>query len=174
MRAVLDLGVDMINDILGFQDQSSVDAVLDSNCAVCLMHILGEPRTMQNNPVYQNVIQEVHDFLQKGAHRLRSAGISQDRIVLDPGFGFGKTVEHNYTMLKHLQKVMVADYPSLLGMSRKSMIGAITGKPASDRLGGSIATVLAGVTKGAHIFRVHDVAQTVDAIKIWAAIEQRG
>lgn len=172
MRRVLQDGVDMINDIRGFDSPDAIPAVLDADCALCLMHMQGEPRTMQRHPVYDDVVAEVHDYLAAGARRLRAAGISAQRIVLDPGFGFGKTVTHNYTLLHHLPQVMGADYPGLVGLSRKSMIGALTGRPAAQRLGGSVAAALAAAVRGAHILRVHDVADTVDALNIWSAIEQ--
>ncbi|WP_298018534.1 dihydropteroate synthase [uncultured Castellaniella sp.] len=172
MRLSVQAGADMINDIGGFTAPGALDAVRDAGCALCLMHMRGEPRTMQKDPVYADVVADVRDYLAAGARRLRDAGIAADRIVLDPGFGFGKTVAHNYALLRHLPQVMGNDYPSLLGLSRKSMIGAITGRPATQRLGGSIAAALAGATRGAHILRVHDVADTVDALRIWAAVEQ--
>ena len=137
MRAVLEAGADMINDIAGFSAQGAVEAVADADCALCLMHMRGEPRTMQDAPAYRDVVEEVRDYLDQGARRLRQAGVAADRIVLDPGFGFGKTAAHNYTLLKELPRVVGRDYPSLLGLSRKSMIGAVTGRPASRRLGGS-------------------------------------
>ncbi|MFA7474225.1 MAG: dihydropteroate synthase [Castellaniella sp.] len=172
MRAVLEAGADMINDIGGFSAPGAVEAVADTGCALCLMHMRGEPRTMQDAPFYQDVVAEVHDYLDQGARRLRQAGVAADRIVLDPGFGFGKTAEHNYTLLRRLPQAVGRDYPSLLGLSRKSMIGAVTGRPASRRLGGSVAAALAGAMRGAHILRVHDVADTVDALRVWSAVEQ--
>ena len=172
MRAVLEAGADMINDIAGFSAPGAVEAVADADCALCLMHMRGEPRTMQDAPAYRDVVEEVRDYLDQGARRLRQAGVAADRIVLDPGFGFGKTAAHNYTLLKELPRVVGRDYPSLLGLSRKSMIGAVTGRPASRRLGGSVAAALAGAIRGAHILRVHDVADTVDALRVWSAVEQ--
>ncbi|MFC4298084.1 dihydropteroate synthase [Castellaniella hirudinis] len=172
MRAALAAGADMINDIGGFSAPGAVQAVADADCALCLMHMRGEPRTMQDAPAYQDVVAEVHDYLNQGAQRLRRAGIDADRIVLDPGFGFGKTAAHNYTLLRDLPQAVGREYPSLLGLSRKSMIGAVTGRPASRRLGGSVAAALAGAIRGAHILRVHDVADTVDALRVWSAVEQ--
>lgn len=172
MRAVLEAGADMINDIAGFSAPGAAEAVADADCALCLMHMRGEPRTMQDAPAYRDVVEEVRDYLDQGARRLRQAGVAADRIVLDPGFGFGKTAAHNYTLLKELPRVVGRDYPSLLGLSRKSMIGAVTGRPASRRLGGSVAAALAGAIRGAHILRVHDVADTVDALRVWSAVEQ--
>jgi len=172
MLAALQSGADMINDIRGFGSESSVKAVTLSDCAVCLMHMQGEPRTMQHHPSYVDVVREVRDYLKAGARRLLDAGVSADRIVLDPGFGFGKTVAHNYTLLRELAAVAEPGYACLVGISRKSMIGAVTGRPAGQRLGGSIAAALAAVTRGAHIVRVHDVAETVSALKVWFEIER--
>ncbi|HEX7386864.1 MAG TPA: dihydropteroate synthase [Castellaniella sp.] len=172
MRVVLQVGADMINDIRGFGSAEAVEAVAASDCALCLMHMQGEPRTMQANPVYQDVVAEVRQYLFGGARRLQAAGVVAQRIVLDPGFGFGKSVDHNYTLLRELPSVVGTLYASLVGMSRKSMIGAVTGRPASQRLGGSIAVALAAVARGVHIVRVHDVADTVSALKVWARIEQ--
>lgn len=171
MIEAIRIGADMINDVTGFRDPAAISAVVNSDCALCLMHMLGEPRTMQQNPVYDDVVQEVHDYLLAGAQTLESAGVQADRIVLDPGFGFGKTVAHNYTMLRRLADVLPANYANLIGMSRKSMLGAITNRPASQRLGESIAAVLAAVSRGGNILRVHDVADTVAAIAIWQTVE---
>ena len=172
MRAALEAGADMINDIGGFAAPGAVEAVAGADCALGLMHMRGEPRTMQDAPSYQDVVTEVRAYLDQGARRLRQAGIAADRIVLDPGFGFGKTAAHNYTLLRQLPQAVGQDYPSLLGLSRKSMIGAVTGRPASRRLGGSVAAALAGAVRGAHILRVHDVADTVDALRVWSAVER--
>ncbi len=172
MRIVLQHGADMINDIGGFTAPGAVAAVADSGCALCLMHMRGEPRTMQDAPSYQDVVAEVGEFLAAGARRLRAAGVAAERIVLDPGFGFGKTAAHNYTLLRQLPQVVGTRYPSLVGVSRKSMIGAVTGRPASRRQGGSVAAALAAAVRGAHILRVHDVADTVDALRVWSAVEQ--
>ncbi|MGB7399283.1 dihydropteroate synthase [Castellaniella sp.] len=173
MRAAIASGAaDMINDIAGFASDAAVQVVRDAQCALCLMHMQGQPRTMQQDPVYTDVVREVHDYLQAGARRLLAAGVGANRIVLDPGFGFGKTVAHNYALLNQLPQVMGQQYPSLIGVSRKSMIGAITGRPAPERLGGSVAAALAATARGAHILRVHDVADTVGALQVWAAIEQ--
>lgn len=172
MRAALAAGADMINDVTGFAGSEAVQAVAGHDCALCLMHMQGRPRTMQEAPAYGDVVAEVHEFLASGAQRLRAAGVASDRIVLDPGFGFGKTVVHNYTLLAQWQKVVGAQYPGMCGVSRKSMLGAITGRPVTRRLGASVAAALAGAMRGAHILRVHDVADTVDALRVWAAVEQ--
>ncbi len=171
MRAVLSAGADMINDIMGFSAPGAIEAVADATCAVCVMHMRGEPRTMQRDPVYEDVVREVGEYLAGRARALRDHGVAPGRIVLDPGFGFGKTVAHNYTLLAHLRELGTGNYPFLLGMSRKSMIGAVTGRSVEQRLGGSIAAALAGAARGAHILRVHDVADTVDALKVWATVE---
>lgn len=173
MAAVLAANADMINDINGFRAPGAIDAVAASPaCAVCVMHMQGEPRTMQVHPVYNDVVREVRDFLAHRAQALRDQGVAARRIVLDPGFGFGKTLEHNYRLLRELSALRVGSYPFLLGVSRKSMLGQVTGRAADQRLGASVAAALAGVARGAQIIRVHDVADTVDAIKIWSIIEQ--
>lgn len=172
MAAVLAAGADMINDINGFRAPGAVEAVARTACGLCVMHMQGEPRTMQAHPVYDDVVGEVRAFLAQRVHVLRERGVAAARIVLDPGFGFGKALDHNYRLLRELQALRIEDYPFLLGMSRKSMIGQVTGRPADRRLGGSVAAALAGVVRGAEIIRVHDVADTVDAIKIWSIIEQ--
>lgn len=173
MTAVLAAGADMINDINGFLAPGAIEAVAASaSCGVCAMHMQGEPRTMQTHPVYNDVVSEVREFLAQRVAALRERGVAAGRIVLDPGFGFGKTQEHNYRLLRELRALRVGSYPFLVGLSRKSMIGQVTGRAADQRLGGSVAAALAGVMRGAEIIRVHDVADTVDAIKIWSVIEQ--
>jgi len=173
MRAVLDAGADMVNDICGFRSDAAVAAVAASNCGLCAMHMQGEPRTMQDAPTYQNVVSEVADFLAARARALRAAGVERGRIVLDPGIGFGKTVAQNLTLLRDLAtlRALTEHYPLLIGVSRKSMVGHITGKPVDQRLPGSLAAMLAGVARGASIVRVHDVAATVDALAVWRAIQ---
>lgn len=163
-------GVDMINDINGFRAPGAIEAVKDSDCALCVMHMLDNPATMQANPEYNDVVREVTDFLAERIAALTAAGIDKERLWIDPGFGFGKTVEHNYALLK-ASKQMVAELgvPLLAGLSRKSMIGAVTGKPIEQRLAGSIGGALAAVAHGAQIVRVHDVAETVDAMRVWQA-----
>ncbi len=170
MREAVLAGVDMINDINGFRAPGAIDAVKDSDCALCVMHMLNNPTTMQANPEYNDVVREVTSFLAERIAVLTAAGIDKERLWIDPGFGFGKTVEHNYALLK-AGKQMVAELgvPLLAGLSRKSMIGAITGKPVEQRLAGSIGGALAAVAQGAQIVRVHDVAETVDALRVWQA-----
>ena len=172
MRAVLDAGADMINDIYGFRKPGAIEAVAQSRCGVCVMHMKGEPRTMQEAPEYADLLGEIGVFLGARAQRLRAAWVDPRRIVLDPGFGFGKTMDQNYQLLRRLSSLRVSSYPLLVGLSRKSMIGAATGKPVQDRLAGSVAAALACVARGAAIVRVHDVAETVDALRVWHCAEQ--
>jgi dihydropteroate synthase len=168
---VLDAGVDMINDIYGFRLAGAIDAVAQSTCGLCVMHMQGEPKTMQQAPRYDDVLHDVQDFLHQRLQVMDAAGIDRKRIVLDPGFGFGKTPEQNYLMLRRLNEIDGQGLPWLLGLSRKSMIGHVTGRVPAERVGGSVAAALAGVARGASIIRVHDVAATVDAVKVWQAIE---
>ncbi|MDR6389424.1 dihydropteroate synthase [Paraburkholderia phenoliruptrix] len=175
MRRALSAGADLINDIWGFRMPGAVEAVRESNCGLCVMHMLGEPQTMQlGEPVYGDVVGEVSQFLEERVAVLRQAGIARERISVDPGFGFGKAVvEHNYALLARLADTAPRaepPYPVLAGMSRKSMIGAVTGRPAPERVAGSVAAAVLAAERGAAIVRVHDVAQTVDALKVWAAL----
>ena len=173
MRATLDAGADMINDIYGFRQPGAVEAVAQSRCGLCVMHMKGEPRTMQAlPPEYTDLIGEIGLFLGSRAQKLRAAWVDPRRIVLDPGFGFGKTADQNFQLLRRLSSLRSTGYPLLIGLSRKNMIGQATGRPIGDRLSGSIAAALACVSRGASIVRVHDVAATVDALKVWHAAEQ--
>ncbi|KQQ89148.1 dihydropteroate synthase [Massilia sp. Leaf139] len=170
MREAIIAGADMINDINGFRAPGAIEAVKDSDCGLCIMHMQGTPQDMQAQPVYQDVVREVIDFLRERVDALLAAGIERERICLDPGLGFGKTVEHNYALLRATARIEEElDLPVLIGLSRKSMIGAVTGRPVEGRLPGSIAGALAAVAHGAKILRVHDVAETVDALKVWRA-----
>ncbi|WP_397475933.1 dihydropteroate synthase [Pusillimonas sp.] len=171
MRGVLDAGVDMINDIYGFRMPGALEAVASSYCGLCVMHMQGEPRTMQQAPRYDDVVAEVRDFLRERVAILRTLGMHPQRIVLDPGFGFGKNAQHNYELLRRLQDLFFDDYPWLVALSRKTMIGHVTGREPDQRLGGSIAGALAGIARGAALVRVHDVAQTVDAINVWQTVQ---
>ena len=171
MRAALEVGADMINDIYGFRRPGAIDVVADSPCGLCVMHMQGEPRTMQQAPQYRDVVAEVQAFLLERVQALVHAGVARARIVLDPGFGFGKTAEQNYLLLRQLGQIDSQGLPWLLGLSRKSMIGHIVGREPSERLAGSIAAALSGLARGARILRVHDVAATLDAIKVWRAAE---
>ncbi|WP_229499622.1 dihydropteroate synthase [Pseudoduganella ginsengisoli] len=170
MREAIIAGVDMINDINAFRADGAIEAVRDSDCALCIMHMRGEPATMQQQPVYDDVVLEVIDFLRERIAALTAAGIARERLWIDPGFGFGKTVEHNYALIKATRRLIdELGVPLLAGLSRKSMVGAITGKPVEQRLAGSLGGALAAVAHGAKIVRVHDVAETVDALKVWQA-----
>ncbi len=171
MRAALDAGADMINDIYGLRRPGALEAVAGSRCGLCVMHMQGEPKTMQQAPHYDDVVGEVRRFLLERVQALQAAGVSRDRIVLDPGFGFGKTVEQNYVLLRRLGEIDVEGLPWLIGLSRKSMIGHVVGREPAGRVAGSIAAALAGLARGANIIRVHDVAATVDAVKVWRTIE---
>lgn len=172
MRAALEAGASMINDITGMARPGAIEVVADSDCAVCIMHMQGEPGTMQQAPVYDDVVAEVRDFFVEQVANCRSAGIAAERLVLDPGFGFGKTLEHNLKLFRELGSLAIEGLPLFIGVSRKTMLGAITGRPVDQRLPASIAAALVGAQKGAKILRVHDVAATKDALAIWSAIEQ--
>jgi len=171
MRAALDRGAAMINDISALAVPGALANVAGTDAAVCLMHMQGSPRTMQANPVYVDVVAEVRDFLSARAQACVDAGVARDRIVVDPGFGFGKTVEHNLALLGHLDAIAALGYPVLAGWSRKSSLGRITGKPGEERLAASVAAALLAVQRGARIVRVHDVAATRDALAVLAALE---
>ena len=171
MQAVLDAGADMINDVTGMRQPAARRVVAKhASCGVCLMHMQGEPRTMQATPHYHDVVHEVTDALFAQAQVLEQIGVQRSRISLDPGLGFGKTVEQNYQLLQGLAALVQKGYPVVLGASRKSMIGAITGKSVDQRLSGSIAAALAGVARGAVVLRVHDVDATHDALKVWQSV----
>lgn len=170
MREAIIAGADMINDINGFRAPGAIEAVQGSDCGLCIMHMQGTPQDMQAQPVYQDVVREVIDFLRQRVDALLAAGIERERICVDPGLGFGKSVEHNYALLRATARIeQELGLPVLIGLSRKSMIGAVTGRPVEQRLSGSIAGALAAVAHGAKIVRVHDVAETVDALKVWRA-----
>ncbi|MBU3582101.1 dihydropteroate synthase [Polynucleobacter sp. AP-Capit-er-40B-B4] len=172
MRQALNAGVDCVNDIWALRQTGAVDAVLESqNCGIVLMHMQRDPLTMQFNPEYINVIAEVKHFLNDQADLLISSGIANDRIAIDPGFGFGKSLEHNLNMLTNFAEFSSLGLHVLAGISRKSMIGKITGKDTNDRVAPSIAAAIMAADRGANIVRVHDVAETVDALKLWEAIQ---
>ena len=170
MRAALAQGAAMINDIFALRRPGALEAVAASDCAVCLMHMQGEPLTMQQHPEYADVVGEVRDFLAGRVAAAGAAGIARDRLVLDPGFGFGKTLEHNLALLARLDETACDGLPVLAGMSRKSMLGAITGRAVGERMGASIAAALIAAERGARILRVHDVAETRDALSVWQAV----
>ena len=170
MRAALAEGADIINDIRALQAKGAVQAVLEHpNCGVCLMHMRGEPESMQQQPTYADVLIEVSEFLRERMVDLLAKGVVAERIVLDPGIGFGKSVEHNLELLRRQQELLALGRPLLVGWSRKSTLGFITGREVSQRLAASVAAALASVQQGARIIRVHDVAATVDALKVWRA-----
>lgn len=170
MREAIIAGADMINDINGFRAPGAIEAVRDSDCGLCLMHMQATPQTMQQAPRYVDVVREVIDFLAARVESMVGEGIARERICIDPGFGFGKTVEHNYALLRNLARIRdEVGLPVLAGLSRKSMIGAIVNRPVEQRVAGSVAGALAAVAHGARIVRVHDVADTVDALKVWHA-----
>jgi dihydropteroate synthase len=170
MREAILAGVDMINDIHGFRAPGALEAVRDSDCALCVMHMQGTPQDMQQQPAYVDVVGEVIAFLRERVDVMVAAGIERERICVDPGFGFGKTLEHNVALLRNIGKIQEAlGLPVLAGVSRKSMIGAITGRPVEQRLAGNLAGALAAIAQGARIVRVHDVVETVDAVKVWQA-----
>ena len=173
MREALAAGADMVNDVAGFRSEESLAAVSESDCALCIMHMLGEPQTMQAAPEYDNVVQQVGDFLLARVEQAQAAGIARRRLCLDPGFGFGKTLSHNLSLLSELAGLQQRlDLPLMVGLSRKSMLGTITGKPVEERMAASIAAALMAAMHGASIVRVHDVAATVDALSIWQAVRQ--
>lgn len=170
MRRALELGADIVNDIGALLAPGALEAVAAfPRAGVCLMHMRGDPATMQQRPAYDDVVAEVADFLAGRLQVLRAAGVDDERIVLDPGIGFGKTVEHNLELLRRQPELLALGRPLLLGWSRKSTLGAVTGRAVGERLAGSIAAALAAARQGAAILRVHDVAATVDALKVWGA-----
>ena len=170
MRAVLARGADIVNDINALQAPGALDAVADhAHCGVCLMHMRGDPATMQQRPHYDDVLHEVGEFLDERLRACRSRGVADERIVLDPGIGFGKSVAHNLDLLRRQSELLALGRPLLVGWSRKSTLGALTGRDVSQRQAASVAAALAALQSGARIVRVHDVAATVDALKVWAA-----
>lgn len=171
MREAVIAGADMINDVNGFRAPGAIEAVRDSDCGLCVMHMVATPATMQQQAVYQDVVGEVIAFLAERVMALSKAGIDRKRICVDPGFGFGKTVAHNVALLQNIGRIeRELGLPVVAGLSRKSTIGAITGRPVEQRLAGSLAGALAAVAQGATLLRVHDVAETVDALKVWQQV----
>lgn len=171
MREVARLGAGLINDVRSLQRDGALDAAAATGLPVCLMHMLGEPADMQDDPRYENVTAEVRQFLAACMDACEAAGIDRERIILDPGFGFAKTVEHNLSLFKNLQQLEALGRPLLVGVSRKSMIGKVLGREVDGRLYGSLALAALAVAKGASIIRVHDVAETVDVVRMIAAVE---
>lgn len=170
MRAALELGADIVNDILALRAPGALEVVARyPECGVCLMHMQGDPQSMQNDPRYGDVVAEVGAFLSERVWALRQQGVAAERIVLDPGIGFGKTTAHNFELLRRQEELLRLGYPLLVGWSRKGSLGKVTGRAAGDRLVPSVAAALASVKQGARVVRVHDVAATVDALKVWGA-----
>lgn len=172
MREAVAAGAAMVNDINGFESPGALDVIAATGCAICVMHKQGDPQTMQQSPQYADVAAEVGDYLRQRIVAAERVGIARDRIVVDPGFGFGKTLDHNLELLRQLSTIAAPGVPVLAGLSRKSMIGKLTGREAGDRLAGSIAAALLAVQRGAAIVRVHDVAATRDALAVWNAMKK--
>ncbi len=172
MRQALRAGVDCVNDIWALRQEGAINSVLESSdCGIVLMHMQRDPVTMQFNPEYKDVVTEVIAFLQERTDRLMDVGIDKDRIAIDPGFGFGKSLEHNLQMLAHFDLFLKLNYPVLAGVSRKSMLGKVTGKETNERVAASIAAAVMAADRGAKIVRAHDVSETVDALKLWEAVQ---
>jgi dihydropteroate synthase len=172
MSAAIELGIDCVNDIWAFRQPHAVDAITNSACGVILMHMQKDPQTMQFDPHYDDVIGEVNGFLMERCVALEEEGVQRDRMAIDPGFGFGKTLAHNMTMLGNFHEFCRHDFPVVAGISRKSSLGQITGKDMAHRVTASVSAALMAVERGAKIVRVHDVAETVDAVKIWSAAQE--
>ena len=169
IRAAASVGAGLINDVRALSEKGAVDAAVATECAVCLMHMQGDPRSMQLAPHYDDVVNEVKAFLEQRVNVCRAAGIAADRIVIDPGFGFGKTLEHNLQLLRQL-RMLGTESPIMVGLSRKSIVGRLTGRPSGERVYGSVALAVIAVMNGARIVRVHDVGATVDALKTVTAV----
>ena len=175
MRVALAMGADIINDVTGMRDPQARAVVAEhATCGVCVMHMQGEPRTMQREPHYEDVVREVHDALLQQVRSLEQLGVASARISIDPGLGFGKTVAQNYRLVSELETIVASGYPVVFGASRKSMLGAVTGRPVDQRLAGSVAAALAGVEHGAKVLRVHDVGETRDALMVWQSVNDAG
>jgi len=172
MQAAIAAGAAMINDIAALREPGAIEACAQGGIGVCLMHMQREPRTMQAAPAYADVVSEVRDFLLARARVCIDAGIARERIAIDPGFGFGKTLAHNLALLRALGTLAATDYPVVAGLSRKASLGEITGRSVDERMPASLAAALCAVARGAAIVRVHDVRATVDALKVWSAVER--
>ena len=171
MREALELGVDIVNDIWALRREGAREAVASHPaCGVCLMHMHGEPRTMQRSPLGGDAVPQVLAFLQSASERVRAAGVARERIAWDPGIGFGKTAGQNFSLLARQHELLAAGYPLVVGWSRKSSLGAVTGLPVHERLPASVAAALLAVERGAHVVRVHDVRETLAALKVWQAM----
>ncbi len=171
MRAAIAAGASMVNDVKALQEADAVAVVAQSDVGICLMHMQGTPQTMQNDPYYEDVVQEVADFLLARAAVCEQAGIARERLLLDPGFGFGKTRAHNIALIQQLNTLTALDYPVLVGLSRKSVLGQMTGNDVDARLYASVSAAVIAALKGAKMLRVHDVKATVEALKVVAAID---
>ncbi|HSQ10441.1 MAG TPA: dihydropteroate synthase [Burkholderiaceae bacterium] len=172
MRAALVAGASIVNDVRAFLEAGAPEAVVGSRCGLVLMHMQGTPRTMQREPSYGNVVQEVSDFLRSRVAALVHVGVAAERIAVDPGFGFGKSVAHNFRLLRELDALTALGRPVLVGLSRKSMLGAVTGRAVGERIAASVAAAVLAAERGARIVRVHDVAATRDALRVWAAMRK--
>lgn len=171
MSAAVQAGADMINDVRALQEPGALQVAVASQVPVCLMHMQGAPRSMQHAPLYQDVVAEVLQFLLQRARQCEQAGVNKQQIILDPGFGFGKSLAHNYSLLAQLQQFVASGYPLLAGMSRKSMIGQLLNNAVNERLAGSLACATIAAIKGAHIIRVHDVKETAQAVRVVTAMQ---
>jgi dihydropteroate synthase len=173
MRAALEAGAAMVNDVMALRAPGALETVAASDAAVCLMHMQGEPQRMQQAPSYVDVVEEVRLFLQDRVAACEAAGIGRERLVIDPGFGFGKTLEHNLALLSRLDRLAGLGLPLLAGLSRKSMLGALTGRGVEEREFAGVAAHLIAVARGARLVRVHNVAAMRDALAIWNAVEEQ-
>ncbi|MCL1074206.1 dihydropteroate synthase [Shewanella dokdonensis] len=171
MAASVAAGAHLINDIRSLTEPGALETAVELQVPVCIMHMQGQPRTMQAAPQYQNLLAEVSDYFAQQIARCTDAGLARERLLLDPGFGFGKTLEHNYRLLAHLQDFAKFELPLLIGLSRKSMIGNLLQRPVSERLAGSLSGALLAAMQGAHIIRVHDVPETLDVLQVLAATQ---
>ena len=170
MQAAIDAGAGMINDVSALSAPGAIAAVADAAVPVCLMHMLGRPRTMQTAPQYDDVVADIIGYLGRRVAECEDGGIARGRLLLDPGFGFGKTLQHNLVLLRDLSAFQALGLPVLVGISRKSMLGSVTGRAVDGRLAAGVAAAVMAVERGARIVRVHDVAETVDALKMWRAV----
>jgi dihydropteroate synthase len=171
MRAAIEAGASMVNDVYALRAPGAIEACARAGVAVCLMHMLDTPRTMQQDPKYGDVVSEIEQFLLQRARACEQAGIARERIVIDPGFGFGKTSQHNLDLMRAIPRFATLGYAVMVGISRKSVLGRLVGKDAGGRLAASLSAALLLAQRGAHILRVHDVQATVDALKVWQAVE---
>ncbi|MBD1390693.1 dihydropteroate synthase [Neiella sp. HB171785] len=173
MTEAVNAGANMINDVRALQEPGALAAAVAAKVPVCLMHMQGSPRTMQQQPQYQQVETDVAEFLQQRAQACIAVGIPAEHIVLDPGFGFGKTLEHNLRLLAHVDELVALGYPVLIGLSRKSMFGKLLNRDVNERLAASLAGMMISLNQGAHIFRVHDVKEAADSLRLWQAVKEQ-